>query len=75
MRAVCCWASPPHSIVGEAMPSFYPSTSYTHTSECFSNFDGLQCAEISLPTGYLASGDLFHLHFEAWDWGPHVHVG
>ena len=65
----------PHSIVGEAVPSFHLGTSYTHTSEHFSNFDGLQCTELSLPTGYLVGGDMFCLHFEGWDWGPPVHVG
>ena len=72
MGAVCCWAPPPHSIVGEVVPSFHPSTSCTHTSECFSNFDEFQCAELSLPAGYFAGGDLLHLHFEAWDWGSPV---
>ena len=67
LHVVCCWASPPCSIVGEAIPSFHPGTSCTHTFEHFSDFDGLQYVELSLPTGYLAGGDMFHLHFEAWD--------
>ena len=54
----------PHSIVGKAVPSFHSGTSCIHISEHFSNFDGLQCVEFSLPVGYLASGDLFHLYFE-----------
>ena len=62
--AVCCWVSPPYSIAGETVPSFHPSISCTHISERFLDFDGLQCAELSLPTRYLAGGDLFHLHFE-----------
>ena len=68
-------ASSPHSIAGEVVPSFYQGTSCTRTSECFSNFDGLQCAELSLPAGYLTSGDMLYLHFEARDWGLLVHVG
>ena len=62
-------------IVGEAVPSFHLGTSFTHTFKRFSDFDGLQCAELCLLTRYLTDGDLFHLHFEAWDWGPSVHVG
>ena len=41
----------------------------------FLDFDGLYCVELSLLVGYLAGGDLFYLHFEAWDWGPPVYVG
>ena len=64
----------PHSIVDEVVPSFHSGTSYTHTSERFSDFDGLQYTELSLPAGCLASGDLFHFYFEAGDWGPFFHV-
>ena len=49
------------------VPSLYPGTSYTHTFELFSDFDGLQYVELSLPAGYLAGEDLFHLYFEARD--------
>ena len=69
------WASPPRSIVGEVAPSFHSGTSCTHTSKHFSDFYGLQCDEPSLPVGYLAGGDMFHLYFEFGDWGPLVHVG
>ena len=67
MGSICYWASPPRSIVGEAVPSLYLGTSCTHTSERFLDFDGLQYAEFSLPTGYLVGGDMFHLYFEAGD--------
>ena len=43
--------------------------------ERFLDSNGFQCAELSLLVGHLASGDLFHLHFEAWDWGPPIYVG
>ena len=58
-------ASPPCSIAGEAVSPLYPDTSYTHTPEHFSNFDGLQCAELSLPTRHFAGGDMLYLHFKA----------
>ena len=73
--SICCWASPPRSIVVEAVPSFHPGTSCTLTSERFLDFDGLQRAEFSLSARYLICGDLFHLYFEARHWGPPVHVG
>ena len=40
----------------------------------FSDFDGLQRVELSLPPGHLVGGDMLYLHFEAWDWGPPAHV-
>ena len=52
-------------IIDEVVPSFHLGTSYTCASECFSDFDGMQCVELSIPTGYPAGGDLFYLHFEA----------
>ena len=72
--AVCCWASLHRPIIGEAVPPFYPSTSYSRASELHSDFDGLQCAELSLPTEYFIGGDMIYLHFEAQDQGPPVHI-
>ena len=66
------------SIVGEADNAIYftrEQSSYTRAPECFLDSNKLQCAKLSLLAGHLAGGDLFHLHFEAWDRGPHVYVG
>ena len=46
---------------------YLPSTSYAHSSERYSDFDVLQCAQPSLPVRYLTGGDLFRLHAEAQD--------
>ena len=73
--SICCWALLPRSIAGEAVPSFYQGTSCARTSELHSDFDGLQCTKLSLPAGHFTGGDMLHLHFEAWDRGPPVHVG
>ena len=59
------FASPSH--LSETVFAFYPGTSCTLTPESFSDYNKLQCVELSLPVGHLAGGDLFHLHFEAWD--------
>ena len=75
MGALYCWASPSRSIAGEAVPAFYLGTSYTHTPKRFSDFDGLQRAELSLLAGHLTGGDMLYIHFEPWDWGPPIHVG
>ena len=64
---VYCWASPPRSIAGEAVPALYLGNSCTHSSESFSDFDRLLCVELSLLAGYIIGGDMLYLHFEAWD--------
>ena len=75
MGAIFRWASPPRSIPGEAVPALYSGTSCTHISECFLDFDRLQRVELSLPAEHLIGGNMLYLYFEAWDWGPLVHVG
>ena len=58
-----------------ALPALYPGTSCTCTPECFADSNGLQCAKLSILAEHLTGGDLFQLHFEAWDGGLHVCVG
>ena len=69
-----CRASVPRPVIGEVVFALYLGTSYTRISECFSDSNGLQCAELPLLARNLTGGDMFHLHFEAWDQGPPVYV-
>ena len=41
----------------------------------FLDSNGFQCVGLSPLAGHLTGGDLFHLHFEAWDWGSPIYVG
>ena len=54
---------------------FLPRLGEGALHKCFSDSNGLQCAELSIPVGHLAGEDLFHLHFEAGDWGIAIYVG
>ena len=65
----------PHLVVGEVVSALYSSTACTHTSECFLDSNGLQCAKLFILVGHLLGGDLFHLYFEAWDRGLPIFVG
>ena len=56
-------------MIGEAISTCLQGTSCAYPSECYSDSNGLKCAQPSLPTGYLVGGDLFCLHAEARDWG------
>ena len=42
--AVHNWTSLPRFVVGEEIRTRHPGTSYTYSSECLSNYSGLQCA-------------------------------